>query len=411
MAATEARAAAADRAATLGALLLAALATGLVASSLDRVDYATTADEAHYLGYMIQIEREGIPGLRGLFQVYATDPNRWLFPNPLRAGFILVSAGWAKLRGPSYGALSELSLLSYALSILVVYALARRFLGNPCALAATALVAFSPLWMALGRRALADGFATLTALLAIWAFLELLRRPEPWRPRLLFMLAFAVAVLAKETTALLLLPFGLYAGFELGARRTAIAPGSIAAALLAPLAFCGLLWLLAAGQLGTLLRVVEIILRSPESNPYANLYGGGPWYRYVIDFLLLSPWPTLLAIGALFAVAVRSRSGIEPLLGFLAVLTVCLLAEYSVFTKNVRYLALLELPLRVFAAWAVWELIRPARPGWALAGRFFAIAMLCWADYRTFHFIFVSERLYDPVSTPLLLLRGLIPQP
>ena len=59
------------------------------------------------------------------------------------------------------------------------------------------------------------------------------------------------------------------------------------------MAGCAALWLFAAGDLGTLLQVVRGIVSSPAENAYAKLLGLGPWYRYLLDYLVLSPWPTL----------------------------------------------------------------------------------------------------------------------
>ena len=214
------------------------------------------------------------------------DQERWLYPNPLRLAFITLSAIAAKIGGASFETLSFISLLAHLLCIVAGYAFARRVLGDPRALYVAVLLAFSPLWMALARRALVDSLATLAAVLAIWTFWEALRGSSRWRA--LFAVCFGFGMLVKETGVLLAVPFAAVLLFEVLARdrREILLPMSLA--LGAPIAFCGALWWVAAGDLGVLVELVGIVLSSPSRNEYATAYGGGPWSRYILDFLLLS---------------------------------------------------------------------------------------------------------------------------
>src|SRR6185369_8937771 len=107
---------------------------------------------------------------------------------------------------------------------------------------------------------------------------------------------------------------------------------------------------LAASSVPKLLETTRIVLASPATNQYAILFGSGPWTRAILDYLLFSPWPTLLAIGWFFAVALglhRGRYDRESVyFGFVAGFLILLL---GFFTKNIRYTVVLELPIRVFA--------------------------------------------------------------
>jgi hypothetical protein len=157
--------------------------------------------------------------------------------------------------------------------------------------------------------------------------------------------------------------------------------------------------------------VVRGIVSSPANNDYARLLGGGPWYRYLLDFALLSVWPTLLALGAVGALALRLRRGVweaGPL--YLALLLAGLLFAFAFFTKNVRYVALLELPIRALAVWLVWELM-PGRPAVRHLAAGLLVALICWADYATFRGLFVEFSANDPMSAWLLTFRGLLPAP
>ena len=156
----------------------------------------------------------------------------------------------------------------------------------------------------------------------------------------------------------------------------------------------------------------RIILVSPTSNAYAQELGRGPWYRYAIDLLLLSPWPTLLGIAALGPAALRLRER-KPgdAVVWLGLALASLAAAYAPFTKNVRYVSLCEVPLRALAAWLVFSLTGADSGRGRLALAAACIALLCLSGWLSFRAIFVDAGLFDPMTAPLLYLRGLSPHP
>jgi len=392
------------RAADLAALALVALVLVGVARTLPLVRYENDPDEAHYLVYARHLALRGVPGVRDLFQDYASQPERWRFPNPLRLGYLAPAALWLRVAGASFEALSQLSLACHALLLATSYLLLRALLRDGRALAATALLACSPLWLALARRALVDSTATLSAALAVAACVASLGAPRSRRRAGLFAAAFVFAILVKETNALLGLPFGL--ALLAQRLRHGVWPVAAAQAWLAAPILAFTLWWFAAGDLATLLRIALVILRSPASNPYALQYGGGGWSRYLIDFLLLAPATTLLGLAGLAVLVWSARERrVEPALAFLALLLVALWLAYQPFTRNVRYVALLELPLRVLAVSALWQLPLPRARAVALG----VLLLLCWSDWQSFETLFVRGGIYDPVSAELLGARGLVP--
>jgi 4-amino-4-deoxy-L-arabinose transferase-like glycosyltransferase len=400
-----------SRAADAGAVLLALAAGALVASTLGSVRYAENPDEAYYVAYAGHIAEHGLAGFRQLFADYAAEPARWLYPNPLRLGFILLATGWSELFGPGFAALSLLSLVCHVALVGVSYLFLRGLLGPPRALAGTALIAFSPLLLGVARRAWVDGPATLAGLLVLWSFCAWLGAPERRGALARFAFALGAGVLIKETTVLLLLPCAAIAAYERMAGR-ALPLGALALATGGALATCGALWWLAAGDAATVASIARIILVSPASNAYAQELGRGPWYRYAIDLLLLSPWPTLLGIAALGPAALRLRER-KPgdAVVWLGLALASLVAAYAPFTKNVRYVGLCEVPLRALAAWLVFAGAGADSGRGRLALAAACIALLCLSGWLSFRAIFVEAGLYDPMTAPLLDLRGLLPHP
>ncbi len=392
--------------ARLVAIVAAGAALALVGTSLPSLRYAEIADEGYYLGYTTRFSQDGPGVLPELFRRYRDDTTHHRFPNPLRVGYIAVAGAAAALFGPSFATLTGLSLLCTGLSGLAAFLGTRRWLGELQAAALTALLLFSPLWLALSRRALIDAPATLAGVGSLLCFFAALQEPRRRGLRAGFAACFGIGMLLKESAVLLAVPLALAFAVERLRRGPELVAWPFGLALVAPTAIAGLIWLLAAGGPAPFLAVVEIILHSPETNPFARSVGGGSWTRYVIDFLLLSPCTTLLGIAGMAGVAEGLRHGRAPALQVFSVVAIAgVLLAFTFFTKNVRYVAVLELPLRLLAVTTAFRWAGESRRTLALA----AVGLLCALDARSFWKLFVDAGIYDPVSLLLLVARGLVP--
>jgi hypothetical protein len=216
-------------------------------------------------------------------------------------------------------------------------------------------------------------------------------------------------ILVKELTILVLGPFAAFVLVEryLGGNRLPLRRFALALAV-PPL--CTLpIFVLAAGSPVTLFVTIRHVLTSPATNLYAIKFNSGPWYRYLIDYMCLSPWTTVLALGALGVVAVRIRQGALPrACVYYAVLMVGLLFEHAFFIKNVRYVAILEMPLRILALWMVFEIVGRTRRATVIVACI--VVVLCVLDWRTFIAFWVKGGLYDPVTPTMMGLRDIIPR-
>jgi len=166
----------------------------------------------------------------------------------------------------------------------------------------------------------------------------------------------------------------------------------------------------AAGGVATAWEALQITAASADSNAYALTYGGGPWFRYVVDLVLLSPGTVLLYLVWLgMLLERRERDDRQWAWALVPILMVALLA---LMTKNVRYALCLELPIRLGAVLALQRLIslRPSLQGWRCdAVLALGVAVLMWADVGTFLRLFVVGGIYDPVSAFLLQGQGILP--
>jgi hypothetical protein len=391
-------------------VLVLALVAWTATRDFPPVPEEPTGDEWYYLRYLQVVSARGLSEMHGLFERWNADTFDHIFPSPLRVGFIATSVAWGRVVGVTYRSLQTLSLVSLLLACVLNWIFARRHLGELRALLVAALVGFSPLLLGLSRRAFADGYAFLCSTAVIWLFLDALKDPGSAWKRLLFVVALAWTVLVKEHLVLLAFPLVAFLFFERWFRgvphdllRYAIdfaAAGILVAGVL----------LLAAGGFTPLAATVRAVLESPASNEYAIKYGSGPWFSSVLDFLLLSPWPTLLAIGGFWIAIARARSGsYERESVYFAFLCAGTLLALDLFTKNVRYAAVLELPIRALAVFLVWDGARAAEARRRTLLACAVVALLCWLDVRGFRLFWVDVPGFDPVTTILARVRQVIP--
>lgn len=394
----------------LGAAALAGLALWVLARSLANVPYEPRSDDGYYLSYAQSVASDGPGVLPRLFASWNGTAANWIYPSPLRIAFVLVSGAWVKCFGATLPALSWLSIVSHLAWIALTAFFARRHCGERRALVIMALASFAPLLLGTARQALQDSFLLVFLALSVWTFLETLRAPQSKGWRIAFVASFAFAILTKELAVLLAPAFAL--GVLLERRTTRDLPlGRFALLLALPLVIVAPLFVLAAGGLSPLLQTVRTVLGSPATNEYAVKFGSGPWYRYLIDYLCLSPGVTLLALGFAGALLLRTLRGeYERVHAQLGLVAAVLLAEMGFFTKNARYLLVLELTLVVFAATMLDELVpQKLRSRWiVIAG---CGALLCWLDWRTYEYGWVQHGIYDPLSGVLFQLRGILPAP
>jgi len=368
------------------------------------------SDDGFYLHYMTTVRDQGLSAFPSLFETWNGTKDAWIFPPPSRVGFIVASALWARIFGANFDALQSLSLASFLVLCIVNYAFARRHLGEPKALLFALSIAFSPLLMGVSRLALTDSFNALCMSTTAWLFLGLSKDPGRFARGIPFMLALAFMVLTKELSVLLCAPFLAFVAWERFVRKEPRSVARFALWFAIPGLAVLAVFLLAAGGAARLVETMRIVLSSPATNTYAIRFGSGPWFRPVVDYLLFSPVPTLLALAGIGAMLLRWRAGTYDRTGaFFFLLAALLVLELSSFTKNIRYVIVLELPLRFFAVGFVAELAGGLRTRRSSALALAAVLAMCWLDWRTFDAMWVQAKLYDPVTAWLAYLRHLVP--
>ncbi len=365
-------------------------------------------DESLYRYYLAQLLQVGLGGYPEIVDHYLAVQEKLsgsILP-PTRFLYIGCAYLWHGLfGGEPLACFYAVSRLFGVLTLGVAGGFARRLLAfdQRLALGAFALFAFSPLQIHLAQHALADGFFECFALGTLWALWECLRQPghRGWLGT--YAAGLALMVTTKENAF-----FVWVAILGLLAANHWLRWGTPTRALLVltavgPLAGVAVLVNLAGG-LRPLVDVYRLGVPKNLQLAYAIATGDGPWHRYLLDLLTVSPLVFLLAAG----MALRLRAGEERDRAYLFGL-VFIAASYALmcnvkYGMNLRYAAMWDLPLRVLAVGQLGLLA--ARAGrwqtWALAGM---VALLCGYDVYQYHRLAVDFPLYE--LAPADLLRAL----
>ncbi len=365
-------------------------------------------DESFYGHYLHQLAKVGLGGYPDIVDRYK-DYQQTLVGSvlpPTRFLYIFFAYGWYEAFGGGWVECFRAVSRVFAVGTLALSGMfAWRLLPDRrLALGAFALMAFSPLQIHLAQHALADGFFEFWALGTLWALWECLRHPGHRGWLTAYTAGLALMVLTKENAffvwvaVVALLAANRWLGFGVVTRPLWWMT------LVGPLVGVTVLVYLAGG-LRELVDVYRLGVPKNLTLPYAIQTGDGPWYRYLIDLLTVSPLVFLLAAGAALGLRLTTDGGRDDrplvfLLGFVA-------ASYALmcnvrYGMNLRYATMWDLPLRALAVTQVGILVArlPAeRRARTLA---LAVAGLCAFDVFQYYRLAVQYPLYELVPADLL---------
>jgi 4-amino-4-deoxy-L-arabinose transferase-like glycosyltransferase len=273
----------------------------------------------------------------------------------------------------------------------------RRFLGGQAALAVFALMAFSPLQIHMSQHALADGFFEFWALLTLWALWENLRQPGHRGWLAVYTMGLALMVTTKENSFFVFIAILALLLANRWLRFGEITPWLLSLTFFGPLIGVAILVNLSGG-LGTFMGVYQLSVPKNMKLGYAILTGDGPWYRYLLDLMSVSPLVLILALAMVF----QLRREDKPLwFGLIFIAASYLIMANLKYGMNLRYATMWDLPLRALAVAQLGLLA--ARfgvfPRAALAAM---IVGLCAFDLYQYYQLAVAYPLYELVPMEIL---------
>ncbi|HXI11945.1 MAG TPA: glycosyltransferase family 39 protein [Thermoanaerobaculia bacterium] len=370
--------------------------------------YHVAADEGAYYRHARSVSLHGWGGLRLTAEEYIGDRGLHIYPPPTRLLSTLTNA-LALGVDDSYRSLAVLSLVWFVVLIFLARHYVSRLWDERVGLIASLFLTFSPLFMAMAKRALIDSLSSLLSAWVLFSFLDYARHHRR-RSLVSFCIAVAFSLLNRET-AILFCPF--YAGSLLlltPRERLATECKTIAVATMSIAAAVSVVMVAAFG-IHNLVGIGAALYRSQilMHHSYAVVYCNGPWYRYLVDLMLLSPMTLILAtLAAGRTLLDRQRDlRIDLLLAFFAYVLVVFVFTY----KNIRYATVLDIEVRLLAAIGVVQLVNTWTATQIARRRALCLVvlMLVAFDLRSFHRYFVTDDIYDPVSASLLAAERFIP--
>jgi len=316
-------------------------------------------DERLYTEYVHKLATLGLSAYPLIVQDYVDRQERLQrsILSPLRFLYIYSGYLWHLSLGTDpLLALKSVASLFSVLTLFVSIAFVWRLKGKAWALAIGALMCVAPTQIHMSQHALVDGFFTFWALICLWLFWENMLAPRDWRWLVAYIVGLALLVLTKENSFFVWIALVALLVANHWLRFGTVTRELVIATVLGPL-LGGVILVLLAGGLSQTIHTYHYSLAKNYQLHYAILTGDGPWYRYLVDLLLVSPIVLILAFGTLF----RLDREMKPEL----FMSIFIAASYLVmcnvkYGMNLRYANMWDLPLRflafsqivVMASWA-----------------------------------------------------------
>ena len=366
-------------------------------------------DEGLYVEYVNKLDRLGLSAYPLIVQDYVERQERLQrsILSPLRFLYIFSGYLWHLSFGTDAShALKEVASFFSILTLLVSVVFAWRAKGSEWALAIGALMSVAPTQLHMSQHALVDGFFTFWAVLTLWLFWENLQRPKDWRWLAGYVFALALLVLTKENSFFVWIAIVALLITNRWLQFGTVTRELIAATVIGPLLGVVVLIFLAGG-ISELVHTYRYSTAKNFELYYAILTGDGPWYRYLVDLMLVSPIVLILAFGTIF----RLNRGLKPEL----FMSIFIAASYLVmcnvkYGMNLRYANMWDLPLRFLAvSEIVWLASFAKRFQTALIAA--AVVLLAAIEFHQYIVLAVRYPLYELITHDLLQALSILKTP
>jgi len=366
-------------------------------------------DEGLYAEYVHKLATLGLSAYPLVVQDYVERQERLQrsILSPLR--FLYTYSGYLwhlSFGGDPLFALKSVASLFSVLTLFISIAFVWRLRGKAWALAIGALMCVAPTQIHMSQHALVDGFFTFWALICLWFFWENLQAPRNWRWLVAYIVVLALLVLTKENSFFVWIALVALLVTNHWLRFGTVTRELVIATVLGPL-LGGVILVLLAGGLSQTIHTYHYSLAKNYQLQYAILTGDGPWYRYLVDLLLVSPIVLILALGTVF----RLNRTMKPEL----FMSISIAASYLVmcnvkYGMNLRYANMWDLPLRFLAfSQIVWLASFAKRFQTTIVAT--AVVVLAAIEFHQYIVLAVRYPLYELITHDLLQALQILKSP
>lgn len=387
-------------AAILGLLLL--LGCGL---RLHQTAYrAPMGDENLYVAYLNWTKQYGFlayPDLVDGFLNGQREAKEPMLP-PTRVVFVAVGRALEAVTGwPAIEALRSVSRLSSMVLLLSIWWLAYLLRGPTLAHLSLLLLTVSPLQLHSIHFAFVDAVFALAVSLGLIC-VALLQTGRVRLGSISLALALPLIVLTKESAVFALPALALMLIWPWrqlnGSERRQVIFGLVVGAVLTALVV-GIFF----GSALDFLSAVLLLAAKTKGSQYSATYQNGPWFRYILDYLLVSPVILLGFVACAARVGREMAPAGRMLLVFLGVTLVPMSMLEAGF--NLRFALMWDPVVRIVLAGGI--LLNFADDAAGRRRAFLAAALLAAADLCQYCLYFSDGLLYDPVTLALLRMVGI----
>jgi 4-amino-4-deoxy-L-arabinose transferase-like glycosyltransferase len=357
-------------------------------------------DEGLYREYVDGLSKDGLSSYPDMVQAYIDAQSQMTKPilPPVRFLYIFIGYVWKSVFGTeTLESLRQVASLFSILTLALASAFTWRLVGSKSACAVAALMAFAPTQLHMSQHALIDGFFTFWTLLALWLLWENLVEPNDWRRLIGFGISLALLVITKENSFFVWLAIvALIVANRWLQFGTATRPLFLVTVAGPVLGVVILVFL--SGGLTSLIETYRLLVTKASTAQYAIITGDGPWHRYLVDLMLVSPLILILAIGAVFSL----NRTMKPELYFVIFVAVSYLVMCNVkYGMNLRYANIWDMPLRFLAASCLSGLVAPlSRYRNLIFGA--AVALIATFEFHQYIVLAVHHPLYELITHDLL---------
>jgi 4-amino-4-deoxy-L-arabinose transferase-like glycosyltransferase len=357
-------------------------------------------DEGLYREYVNALSKGGLSSYPDIVDGYIDVQKKLpgsILP-PLRFLYIFTAYLWHSIFGSdALDALHQVASFFNILTLLLAIGFVWRIRGSVWAIAIAALMSVAPTQLHMSQHALVDGFFTFWALLALWLLWENLQTPRNSRWLVGYIVALALLVLTKENSFFVWIALVALLIANRWFQFGTVTRELVIATVLGPLLGVVVLIFLAGG-IQTFVQSYQLSVGKNFQLPYAILTGDGPWYRYLVDLMLVSPIVLILAFGTTF----RLNRSMKPEL----FMSIFIAASYLVmcnvkYGMNLRYANMWDLPLRFLAfSQIVWFASFARRFQTTIIAA--AVVLLAAIEFHQYIVLAIRYPLYELITHDLL---------
>ncbi len=356
-------------------------------------------DEKLYCDYVQELGQSGLSSYSQLVHHYVEKQKALtaaILP-PVRFLYIFSAFVWQKcFGGDAVNAVRNVTAAFSMLTLLLAAVFAARLKRPGYDLALTALMAFAPTQLHISQHAIIDGFFSFWVLLVLFSFWESLCHPQNRIWSVVYGIGLVALVLTKENTLFVWGAIVIILIANQWLRMGTVSRELFFATFLAPLIGILILVLLAGG-ISTLIETYRLFFEKNYGLKYSAQNQDGPWQRYLVDLLLVSPLVLLLALGCICNLDREKKLEWFLALFFISTYAMMCGLRYGI---NLRFGNMWDFPLRVLALGQLTLIAQFIRrwQGFAFAS---FVVLICATEIRNYVVLEVRYPLYDLVTTDL----------